>query len=158
MKKIFENYVKYVDLCIVTYSLINLIFVDFRSNPIDGHLNMYCTYHRIRQRYFWPSMYQYCKRICKACPRCSLSNITYNCCACLVYRFPINAPMRVLFVDIYAAGIEINFDGTKQYLIGACVMTSFGIYEPTAGKKRICICFSAYEDLAALWIIPHNCG
>ena len=39
--------------------------------------------------------------------------------------------MPVLFVDIYAAGTEINFDGTKHYLIGACVMTSFGIYEPT---------------------------
>ena len=43
--------------------------------------------------------------------------------------------MRVLFVDIYAAGTEINFDGTNHYLIGACGMTSLGICEPTAEKN-----------------------
>ena len=50
MKEIFDNDVKYVDLCIVKYSLINIIFVAFHTNPIGGHLNMYCTYQRISQR------------------------------------------------------------------------------------------------------------
>ena len=40
IREIFENDVKYVDLCIVTYSLINIIFVAFHANPIVGHLNM----------------------------------------------------------------------------------------------------------------------
>ena len=109
MKEIFENDVKYVDLCIVTSSLINIILVAFHANPIGGNLIIYCTYHRIRQRYFWPGVYQYFKRMCKACPGFSLSNITHNRCAELVYIFPIDAPMQVLFVDIYAAGIEKKF-------------------------------------------------
>ena len=43
--------------------------------------------------------------------------------------------MQVLFIDIYTAGIEINFDGTKHYLIVVCGMTSFGIYKPTAEQN-----------------------
>ena len=39
--------------------------------------------------------------------------------------------MRVLFVDIYSAGADLNFDGSKHYLIAACGMTAFGICEPT---------------------------
>ena len=66
--------------------------------------------------------------MCKAFPGCSLSNITYNHCEDLVYIFPIDAPMQVFFVDIYADGTEINFNGTKHYLIGACGMAYFGIY------------------------------
>ena len=43
--------------------------------------------------------------------------------------------MRVLFVDIYAAGAEFNFVGTKHYLIAACRITSFAIAEDTAEQN-----------------------
>ena len=43
--------------------------------------------------------------------------------------------MRVLFVDIYAAGAEFNFVGTKHYLIAACGMTSFAVCEDTAAAN-----------------------
>ena len=63
--------------------------------------------------------------------------------------------MWVLFVDIYAAGTEINFDWTKQYLIGACGMTSFGIYKPTAEQNA-----SAFSlALMNIWLrfgFPHT--
>ena len=39
--------------------------------------------------------------------------------------------MGVLFVDMYAAGAEMNFDGNKHYLIAACGMTSFAVCEAT---------------------------
>ena len=112
MKEIFQNNTKFVELRIVPSSMVNIIFVAFHANPIGGHLNPYRTYHRMRQQYFWPGMHQYIKRMCKACPGCGLSNITKNRCADLVYSFPIDAPMRVLSVDIHAAGAEFNFDGT----------------------------------------------
>ena len=77
-------------------------------------------------------MFQYIKNRCKSCPGCSLANITQNRSADLVYSFPIDAPMRVLFVDIYAVGTELNFVGTKHYLLAACGMTSFAVCEDTA--------------------------
>ena len=43
--------------------------------------------------------------------------------------------MRVLFIDIYAAGAEFNFVGTKYYLVAACGMTSFTITEDTAEQN-----------------------
>lgn len=135
MKEIFQNDDKFVDLRIIPVSMRNIVFVAFHANPIGGHLIAYRTYHRERQRYFWPGMYQYIRSMCTSCPCCSLSEITKNRCADLIYRFPIEAPMRVLFVDIYAAGAECNFDGTNHYLIAACGMTSFPIAEDTAEQN-----------------------
>ena len=43
--------------------------------------------------------------------------------------------MKVLFVDIYAAGAEFNFVDTKYYLIAACGMTSFAIAEDTVEQN-----------------------
>ena len=76
MKEIFQNDVKYVSLQIVPISLVNTVFVALHANPIGGHFNFYCTYHNICQRYFWPGMWQYIKRMCKACLGCSRSNLT----------------------------------------------------------------------------------
>ena len=44
-----------------------------------------------------------------------------------VYGLPINAPILVLFVDIYAAGTDINLDGNSHHLIAACGMNGFSI-------------------------------
>ena len=71
----------------------------------------------------------------KSCPVCSLLTVTRNSCADLVYSFPIDAPMKVLFVDIYAASTEFNFEGTRHYLIAACGMASFAVCEDTAEKN-----------------------
>ena len=135
MKEISQNDIKFMEVQIVPASLVNILYMAFHANPIAGHLNPYQTYHRIRQRYFWPGMYQYIKRMCKTCPGCGLSNITKNRYADLVYSFPIDAPMRVLFVDIYAASTEFNFEGTRHYLIAACGMTSFGVCKATAEQS-----------------------
>jgi hypothetical protein len=131
MKEPFQNDTKFVSLRIVPAALRNIVFVAFHANPIGGHLDAFRTFHRIRQRYFWPGMYLYCKRMIAVCPGCSLSNITQRRSADLVYGFPIDAPINVLFVDIYAAGAEHNFEGNKHYLIAACGMTAFSICEPT---------------------------
>ena len=68
MKEIFQDDDKYVELQIFPQSLRNIIFVAFHGNPIGGHLNAYRTYHRVRQRYFWPGMFQYigCVRLALA--------------------------------------------------------------------------------------------
>jgi len=132
MKEVFQNDTKYVELRIVPASLVNIVFVAFHVNPDGGHLRAYRTYHRIRQQYFRPHMFQYIKKMCKTCPECSLANLTRNRSSNLVYSFPIDAPMRVMFVDIYAAGAEFNFLRTKHYLIAACRMTAFAVCEDTA--------------------------
>ena len=61
MKEIFNNDVKFVDLRIVPESLYNIVFVAFHANSIGAHLDTPRTFHRIRQRYFWPGFYNYIK-------------------------------------------------------------------------------------------------
>ena len=56
--------------------------------------------------------------------------------------------MRVLFVDIYAAGAEFNFVGTRHYLIAACGMMSFAIAEDTAEQNSTAFAAS----LMRIWL------
>ena len=78
MKEIFRNDVKFVDLRIVPESLQNINFMAFHAKPIGDHLDTPCTFHCMRQQYFWPGMFNYVKQLVKACPGCSLSNITQH--------------------------------------------------------------------------------
>ena len=43
----------------------------------------------------------------------------------------MNTPMRVLFIDVYADGVDIKFKDNCHFLIAACGMTSFAIAEPS---------------------------
>jgi hypothetical protein len=66
----------YTCLQLIPAEFHNLIFVAFHSNTIGGHLNAYCTLHRICLHYYRPGMYSYIKRMCAACPGCTLANTT----------------------------------------------------------------------------------
>ena len=126
---------KCVKLRIVPKSLRNVVFVAFHTNPIGGHLDAFRTYSRMRLRFFFPGMFQYCKTMCQACPGCNMANRTVQRLSDLVYSFPIEAPMLVLYVDIYSVGVESKFEGTQHYLIATCGMTAFSACEPTAQQN-----------------------
>ena len=46
----------------------------------------------------------------------------------LLYGFSVDAPMQVLFMDIYASGPDISFDGNHHNLIAAYGMTGFSVF------------------------------
>ena len=135
LKEVFPNDTKFVKLRIVPKSLRNMIYVTFHFNPIGGHLNAYRTYFCIRLHYFWPGIFQFCKKLTHSCPGCVTSDITSNRSSKLVYSFPIDEPMNVLHVDIYAAGANFNYEGNKHYLIASWGMTSFSVMEPTSKQN-----------------------
>jgi hypothetical protein len=75
-------------------------------------------------------MFSYIKRMCSACPGCALANPTKSKSSKLVYNFPIEAPILVLFVDEYSARKHSSFNGFETYLIACCGLTSFASMEP----------------------------
>ena len=54
--------------------------------------------------------------------------------------------MGVLFVDVYAVGANLNFEGNKHYLIAACGMTSFAIGEPSPEQTAISMASSLMKS------------
>jgi hypothetical protein len=125
----------YTRLQLVPKEFYNIPFIAFHSNPVGGHLNAYCTLHRLRLCYYWPGMYTYIKRMCSACPGCALSNPTKGCSCELVYNFPIKAPFLVLHVDVYSAGAHYGLEGLDVYLVACCGMCTFGTLEPVTSPN-----------------------
>ena len=79
MKEIFENDIKYVNFQVALESLRNVIFATFHANLIGGYHDAFDKFNKISQRYLWPGMYQYCKRIVTDCLGWSLGHRTMRC-------------------------------------------------------------------------------
>ena len=146
-------------LQIVPREFYNIIFIAFHTNPIGGHLNPYRTLHRIRLRFYFPGMYSYITKMCRACPGCALANPTHSKSSELIYNFPVEAPFSVMHFDAYSAGKHSGFEGAECYLIGCCGMTSFACMEPISHASattfasaimkillRYGLCFTAVLD------------
>jgi hypothetical protein len=56
----------YTRLQLVPSQFRNIIFVAFHDNPIGAHLNPYRTFHCVRLQFYWPGMYAYITRMCRA--------------------------------------------------------------------------------------------
>ena len=117
-------------LQIVPREFYNIIFIAFHTNPIGGHLNAYRTLHRIRLRFYFPGMFSYITKMCRACPGCALTNPTHSKSSELIYNFPVEAPFSVMHFDAYSAGKHSGFEGAECYLIGCCGLSSFACMEP----------------------------
>ncbi len=148
----------YTHLQIVPRGLYDIIYIAFHSNPIGGHLNIYCTLHRLRLCSHWLKMYSFIKRMCNACPSCALSNPTCSTSLELVYHFPINAPFLVLFVDGYSAGKNSGFEGCKVYLIAACGMSGLSVMEPIQHATPSSFALGIMKIQLHFWFLPHNCA
>jgi hypothetical protein len=122
----------YTRLQLVPQEMYNILFIAFHTNSIGGHLNIYRTLHRLRLRFYWPTMYTYVMRMCAACPGCALLNPTRGKSSKLVYNFPVKAPFLVMNFDAYVAGKHVGFEGSDAYLIGCCGMCSFACMKPVS--------------------------
>ena len=125
----------YARLRLVPSEFYNILFVAFHSNPMGGHFNVYHTLHRLRLCFYWPGMYKYISRMCNACLGCALLNPTRTQSSELLYNFPIEAPMKVIHIDGYAAGKQQGFEGSELYLIACCGMCTFAAVEPVSNAS-----------------------
>jgi hypothetical protein len=122
----------YARLQLVPREMYNVLTIAFHTNAIGGHLNAYRMLHRLRLRFYWPAMYAYVKRMCAACPGCTLANSIHRESSELVYNFPVKAPFLVMHFDVYVTGKHVGFEGSDAYLIGCCGMCSFACMEPVS--------------------------
>ena len=80
-------------------------------------------------------MYSYIKHLCRLCAACGLSNSRHSQSKELVYSFPVDAPFKLVIVDIYKAGDISAFDGEKGLFILLDHMTGFAITEALLGMN-----------------------
>ena len=121
---------KIVRLTIVPSDLRHHIFASFHSNPLGGHLSLYCTLHRIRLRYHWPQMYKYIKQNIDSCAACLLKNSTARPASELLYTFPLSAPFMTVHADAWVPGKITSHGGYIGLMIVVCHMTGFAAIQP----------------------------
>lgn len=51
-------------------SLIHQLLKAYHDSPTSGHLGINKTWHKVRDRYFWPNMYKNIKEYVLKCPKC----------------------------------------------------------------------------------------
>ncbi len=146
----------YTHLQLVPQELHNILFIAFHTNAISGHLNMYCTLHRLQLCFYWPGMYAYVKQMCLTCPGCTLSNPSCGKSSELVYNFPIKAHFLVIHFDAYVVGKHVGFEGSDAYLIGTCGMCSFACWEPVTNHSATTFASAIMRILFQYGFLPHS--
>ena len=104
-------------LLIVPSSLRSTVFSAYHAAPTTGHMDVYKTLHRLRLRFFWPTMSSFVRQAIKRCPHCILANSTQSDAASLMYSFPMSEPFYLLFADLWTPGVTRPNMPTEYWLI-----------------------------------------
>ena len=119
-----------LSLIVVPASLRTLIFSAYHAGPTSAHLGRYKTLHRIRQRFFWPSITAYIIKACKECGPCLASANAIHSSSQLDFSWPVTSPFFILHVDLWQPGqvksTKASWVKRSTHLLAAmCDLTGF---------------------------------
>ena len=125
-----------LSLIVVPQPLRSLIFSAYHASPTSAHLGRYKTLHRIRQRFFWPTMTAYIINACKECGHCLASKNATQHSSQLDFSWPVTSPFFILHVDLWQPG-QVNSSKASwvkrstHLLAAMCDLTGFILCEDT---------------------------
>ena len=85
---------------VLPVSMRNEILTACHDDVLSGHLGFKKTYHKLRERFFWPSMYSDCEFWCKSCTDCSTRKTPKSLAKAPLLPIPSSYPFETLAVDV----------------------------------------------------------
>lgn len=84
---------------VVPDALVPILFQYYHCSPIGGHLGIFKTLHKIREKFIWPGMDQDIKVRVKACSICTMSKPAQNTRYGFLSSSVAERPMQKIFID-----------------------------------------------------------
>ena len=85
---------------VVPISMSNEILTACHDDVLSGHLGFKKTYRKLRECFFWPSMYSDCEFWCKSCTDCSTRKTPKSLAEAPLLPIPSSYPFETLAVDV----------------------------------------------------------
>jgi hypothetical protein len=110
----------------------NQLLQAYHDNPTSGHLGINKTWHKIRDRFFWPGMYNDIKRYVLSCTKCRQFKIDRTKSAGKLQ--PIEPPTGIL--DLmgmdFIGPVPQSSNGNKYILVCTDYLSRYAITQATA--------------------------
>ena len=98
-------------------SLISEVLRAYHDHPMSGHFGITRTYLKIKDKYYWPNMYNTIKKYIRSCAECAQFNVhRQKKPGLLQQEQPPEGVFQVLQMDFWRAPVRSN-DGNQYVLI-----------------------------------------
>ena len=112
-------------LRLVPISLRRVVISACHSSPFAGHSGTHRTYHRLTARFWWPGMNRDTLHAVQSCAHCRLANNTSHKAQAVLHDLPCDAPLDVIFLDVWSPGEVPEKSGDHSVLTYIDGMTGF---------------------------------
>ena len=126
------------------------------DDVLSGHLGFRKTYRKLRECFFWPSMYSDCEFWCKSSIDCSTRKTPKSLAKALLLPIPSNYPFEMLAVDVLGP-FPTSLQGNHFIIVFTDTFThwpdTFTVKSANKGTtaqllvEEIICCFGAPENL-----------
>lgn len=105
--------------------LINVILKSYHDSPVGGHTGVSRTIHKIKNKYYWPSLNKDTTNFVKSCPDCQINKRMGGKPVGFLQPIPINSskPLSKLTFD-YLGPLVIS-NKNKYILVAVCNTTKY---------------------------------
>ncbi|CAF1231754.1 unnamed protein product [Adineta ricciae] len=112
-------------------SMINPLLEAYHDNPTAGHLGIHKTWHKIRDRYFWPGMYNQIKKYISSCTQCNhFKTSRTKAVGKLQPIEPPNGVLDMMGLD-FVGPIPSSSSGNKYILVCTDYLSRYAITQAT---------------------------
>ncbi|CAB0033548.1 unnamed protein product [Trichogramma brassicae] len=126
------------------------------DSAVAGHKGMIKTYHRIRERYYWPNMMEEIRRYVKTCHDCQIRKLTR-----VKTKFPMKitttptTAFEVVEMDVVGP-LPITISGNKYLLTLQCNLTKYSEAIPLPDVKADMIASAFAKDFICRFGCPET--
>ena len=123
--EIFKNK-KYQVLIVVPRPLRRKFFDHYHAGPCGGHMGIYKTTFRIKQRFFWPKLRDTIRTWVKQCAHCVAYDLWPTRQSELHFSWPVTSPFYIMHADLWSPGDTTMPNGKSACLLNTlCDLTQF---------------------------------
>ena len=115
----------------VPTTIISQVLNAYHDSPTGGHLGVHKTWHRVRNRYFWPNMFNTIRQYIQSCTKCQQFKIERTRSKGTLQ--PIEPPSGIL--DLmgldFVGPVQASSRGNKYILVCTDYLSKFAITQAT---------------------------
>ena len=148
----------FIKVPVVPKSKVKDILLAYHNSSINGaHMGKDRTYYKIRDRYYWPRMYQEIAQHIKACPNCSMNKVSRR--KPDGHLNPVNPPQGVwenLSMDFMGPITPQSSTGNKYILVITDLFSKFVVAKATRDNTALSAAKVLVEDVILKYGTPNQ--
>jgi hypothetical protein len=133
-------------LLYIPLALQDQILEEMHAHPTSGHLSFLKTYHRVKSRFYWPSLRKDCVKFCRTCLHCQMKKGGGKNMDGLLQPIPIGDIFHRWGCDLLGP-FPLSNSGNKRIVVAVEHATRYAVTKAIPSGKSMEVARFLYEDI-----------